>query len=227
MSDLNNSSKTTLVLVRHGNTFLKDQIPTRVGSRTDLDLVETHRSKSVGHYLKKNGLTPTVIYSSPLKRCLQTAKFAQEAMGTKLHVHIEKLFSEIDYGPDENKIEEEVWYRLGSGNLNEGKAIIEQWNSKAIVPNGWIMDTSKIIKEWQDFGKMIVKKHQGEVVLVVSSNGVLRFAPYLTHDFDNFSKENSLKVATGSVSIFEKITTDSNDVNWKCKKWNEKPYKNS
>ena len=37
---------TTLIIARHGNTFDKGDIPTRVGARTDLPLVEKGRAQA-------------------------------------------------------------------------------------------------------------------------------------------------------------------------------------
>ena len=42
-------------------------------------------------------------------------------------------FVEIDYGVDENKTEEEVRLRLGNGNIEKGKKIIEDWDKNAVV----------------------------------------------------------------------------------------------
>ena len=39
---------TRIIIARHGNTFTKEQTPTRVGGRTDLPLVETERGTNIG-----------------------------------------------------------------------------------------------------------------------------------------------------------------------------------
>ena len=58
-------------------------------------------------------------------------------------------------------------------------------------------------------------------VLIVSSNGVIRFAPYITGDFAAFAKEHDIKVGTGCVCVFEKEGNNP----WKCIEWNVKPAK--
>jgi probable phosphoglycerate mutase len=58
--------------------------------------------------------------------------------------------------------------------------------------------------------------------LLVTSNGIIRFAPYLTGDFENFADEHEIKVATGSVCIFEK---NDGETFWRCLDWGVKPYK--
>ena len=47
---------TRIIIARHGNTFTKEQTPTRVGCRTDLPLVEEERGTNVGLYLTKYNL---------------------------------------------------------------------------------------------------------------------------------------------------------------------------
>ncbi len=204
---------TRLIIARHGNTFEKGQTPTRVGGRTDLALVETERGTNVGLYLKQENLMPAVVYAAPLKRTTQTAELAVKALGMDLPVVAETSFTEIDYGPDENKTEEEVIARIG-------QAAIDAWNKEATVPNGWIVNPKAIIQNWIDFGNDMMTKHTDENVLIVSSNGIIRFAPYLTGNFDAFCKEHDIKVGTGCVCIFERETGETD---WRCVAWNVKP----
>ncbi len=216
--------KTILIIARHGNTFRSGEIPTRVGARTDLPLVEEERGRAIGKYLKENNLVPGIIYTSPLLRTKRTAQLAAEEMGLD-SCSITELgdFTEIDYGVDENKTEEDVMLRLGNGNTDVGKKIIERWNSDAIVPDGWNADPQQIIETWGNFAaKLVSEKDKCNVVLLVTSNGIIRFAPYLTGDFKKFTVEHDIKVATGGICIFEK---EDGDAFWKCAAWNLKPYK--
>lgn len=212
--------RTKIIIARHGNTFRPGETPTRVGARTDLPLVETERGKSIGLYLKEHGLIPHKIYSSPLARCIETAGLAVKAMNIKRDLAILPCFTEIDYGADENKTEEEVMLRLGNGNIEKGRIIIDEWNKKAIVPDGWRADPRQIIKTWEDFAEREVPPRQ--TVLLVASNGIIRFAPCLTGSFEQFSQEYDLKVATGGLCIFEK---EDRAPFWTCTAWNIKPYR--
>ena len=72
---------TRIIIARHGNTFNKGDIITRVGARTDLPLTETERATNVGRYLKDRNLIPAKAFAAPLKRTVETAKLAIEAMG--------------------------------------------------------------------------------------------------------------------------------------------------
>ena len=40
-----------VLIVRHGNTFLPEETPRRVGGSTDLPLVESERASRIGQYL--------------------------------------------------------------------------------------------------------------------------------------------------------------------------------
>lgn len=211
--------KSRIIIARHGNTFKKGETPTRVGARTDLSLVEEQRGRSIGKFLYEHDLIPDIIYASPLKRAKQTAELAIEEMHIDKRIINLDSFTEIDYGPDENKTEEEVMRRLGNGNLDAGKKIIDAWDKEAIVPYGWLVNPKAIINTWENFANNF--EHIHKTVLIVTSNGIIRFAPYLTGDFASFSEKHAIKVSTGGVCIFEK---EDNERHWDCVEWNIKPF---
>lgn len=231
-------SKTRLLIARHGNTFRKGETPTRVGGRTDLELVEEGKGRAIGKYLKDKNLIPTEVFSAPLKRTTQTAQLAMKELGISGRPTPESAFTEIDYGPDENKTEDAVCLRLGrlvaryTGRTPEnmtdddliplGEQVISVWNRYAEAPPGWIVDPAEIIEDWKCFATTMEKEHQGENILLVTSNGIARFAPHLTADFNKFAEENELKIATGGLCIFEK---EEGDVHWTCTDWNVRPDK--
>lgn len=204
---------TRLVIVRHGNTFSKGQTPLRVGARTDLPLVETERGTNVGKYLRMRTIIPDVVFTAPLKRTMETARLAIASLDKDIKLIIDERFREIDYGPDEGKTEEEVVARIG-------QKAIEEWDRAGIVPDGWSVSVDEIIKEWKKFAKEIEAQYKNKTVMVVSSNGIIRFAPYLTGDFDRFSEEFNIKVGTGSVCVLEK---DEDDKFWRVVEWGTKP----
>ena len=214
---------TILAIARHGNTFSPGEPPRRVGAGTDLPLTERNRGRCIGRYLRDKGLIPTGVYAAPLLRTVQTAESATEVMGLKIDVVTLSDFVEIDYGPDENKTEEEVELRLGGGDRDKGKAIIDEWNKRATVPEGWNANPRRIIDAWLDFAEnTVVRLHRNETALLVTSNGIIRFAPYLTGGFENFARKHDIKVATGSICIFEK---NDDEIFWRCLAWGLKPYK--
>lgn len=197
-----------LIVIRHGNTFNKGDIVTRVGGRTDLPLVESglEQGRRVGTYLKAHNLIPDVVFAAPLKRTMETARQAGFTDVRSLDI-----FTEIDYGPDENKPEEAVVERLG-------QEALDRWNKEAIVPNGWKVDVQKIIKDWLSFSSQVALS--GKTTAVFSSNGIMRFIPHITGDFEKFTETHDIKVGTGRICIFE---FDAEKGRWICTGWNIKP----
>jgi probable phosphoglycerate mutase len=65
-------------------------------------------------------------------------------------------------------------------------------------------------------------------VLVISSNGIIRFAPVLTGEGDSFYERHKPKVATGALCRFEWIGKNEgagewDKQKWYCEEWNVKP----
>lgn len=203
---------TTLIIARHGNTFESGETPRRVGARTDLSLTEAGReqARAIGRYLRAHELVPDVAYSSTLRRTIETADLAvRECL--KQPVFPLAIFDEIDYGPDENKTEDEVVARIGADALKD-------WDDHAAVPPGWHADPARITENWHGFAKQITEHGDGEIVLAVTSNGIARFAPHITGDFESFRKNNSLKIATGALCIL-----DHDGIRWSIRAWNLRP----
>jgi probable phosphoglycerate mutase len=205
--------KTRLIVARHGNTFQAGETPTRVGAKTDLDLVPSgqEQARILGLYLKAHNLNPDIVIAAGLKRAFNTAAIAVESAGLKLNIAIDSNFNEIDYGPDENKTEEEVVSRIGQG-------AIDSWNKDAVVPNGWNVKPDQIIEAWHELAKQCREKNSGKTTMVVTSNGIARFSPHITGDFEGFCKNYSIKISTGAICVFE---FDGNS--WKVCDWNVKP----
>ena len=226
----------TLIIARHGNTFRPGETPTRVGAHTDLPLVEEERARGIGRYLRDvKNIIPTRILAAPLQRTLRTAQLAAEELGNPAPVIPDARFVEVDYGPDENKTEAEVMARLGriaceaQGKTPEsltpeqlealGAKAIELWNSQAIAPHGWQVDVPAIISAWQQLAAEVA---EGDTVLCVSSNGVIRFAPHITGDYAGFCAEHDIKVPTGGLCIF---TSADGGATWQCREWGVKAFK--
>lgn len=160
---------TRLLVARHGNTFAPGDVVRRVGT-TDLSLVASglNQGRLLGVYLKQQHLIPDVIFTSKLKRAIQTAEQAQLTMGSDLPIETLSIFNEIDYGPDENQPEENVIARIG-------KDAMSAWETQAIVPQGWSVDPDTLIKNWLDFSIHLRTNYMGKTCLVITSNGVARF----------------------------------------------------
>ena len=203
---------TTLIIARHGNTFGPDDTPTRVGARTDLPLVDSgkRQAMNIGLWLKDNEIVPDVVYSSSLRRTIETAEIAIGQTPFPQPVFPLDIFNEIDYGPDENKPEDDVIARIG-------EQAIKDWDEKAIVPDGWIVDPNEITENWNNFAAHAVQEEQ-DTVMVVTSNGIARFAPHILGDFEEFAAKNKIKLSTGALAVFE-----YENGAWACKNWNFRP----
>lgn len=204
---------TTLIIARHGNTFGPGDTVTYVGARTDLPLVDkgVEQARAIGKFLKENRLIPDVVYASHLKRAQETARIAIQESGVTNPVYALDIFNEIDYGPDENKTREDVVARIG-------EEALKNWDEQSLVPEGWLADPDSIIQNWLGFAKQVCAYDDNETVLVVTSNGIARFAPHITGDYGAFSASHSPKLTTGALAIF---THD--DRGWTLQEWNLKP----
>lgn len=204
---------TNLYIVRHGNTFDKGDKIVRVGLKTDLPLSNSGKEQAslLGKYLKLHNINIDAVFCSNLKRTFETANIALKAADLDLPVTAKSIFNEIDYGEDEGKPEEEVIARIGQKQM-------DLWNKKAIVPTGWIVNPNNIIENWKTFAKDIKQSYPNQNILVVTSNGIARFAPYLTENFDAFKEKYDIKLSTGSISC---LKTKGNT--WEVLFWNTKP----
>lgn len=205
--------KTTLLIARHGNTFDKGDTVLRVGARTDLPLSASgqEQARLLGQYLATAHPRIDAFFTSRLQRTQQTAALAQQQLGSKLELRIDPIFDEIDYGPDEGKPETDVVARIGQDAL-------DAWEFEAAPPPGWQVDPETIIQNWKNFAQTISHSYAGGTVLVVTSNGIARFAPYLLPDPQNFMQTHRIKLATGAVSCL----THSKE-GWHVEYWNRRP----
>lgn len=204
---------TRLLIARHGNTFDAHETPRRVGGRTNLPLSSSGReqAQALGRYLRQRGLLPDMVFTSRLQRTMETAYLALQEAGKRLSPVPLASFDEIDYGPDENRTEAEVVARIGL------KAISD-WDESAILPDGWQADTAAIIENWKKFAANVAEQYEGDTVLVVTSNGIARFAPHITGDMAGFRTRHKLKISTGALCV---LTFEAGA--WRVAEWNVRP----
>ena len=202
---------TQLLIIRHGNTFNADEKPRRVGGRTDIPLVQSgiDQARALGAYIRREKLLPTAIYASELQRAQQTASMMAHDANLKIDIQTDKNFNEIDHGPDENKTEDEIIKRIG-------KKSLEDWDDYNVVPDGWKVDPREVQKSWVNFANDTIHNREGQLTCVVSSGGIIRFAPIILDDKDLPNGE-SPKVKTASLSLFHH---DGHE--WHCEFWNKR-----
>lgn len=204
---------TRLLITRHGNTFEPGETPRRAGARTDMPLATKGReqARALGLFLCANGMAPDAVYTGTLRRTIETAQEIIKAAGLERPMNRADFLNEIDYGPDENKTEDEVKARIG-------EAAVKAWDEEGTPPPGWLVDPAGIVLNWQAFAENIRRDHPDGTVLAVTSNGIARFAPCLTGDVDGFRRTHALKIATGALCVlcFEGHA-------WKIRDWNIRP----
>ena len=204
---------TTLLIARHGNNFNPGETITRVGAKSDLPLSKTGMAQglALGKYLKQHNLIPQKIFTSELQRTIQMAKQVQKAIGQKIPTEALELFNEIDYGPDEGKCEEDVINRVG-------EEALRFWDEDSLPPMGWAVDTVGLRAAWYDLGERIARQHAGETVMVITHNGVARFASILTGDAKGLKCMDGARLSTGAFGHL--VHTDPF---WECLEWNIQP----
>lgn len=187
---------TRLLIARHGNTFESGETPIRIGSRTDLPLTEKGREQArrLGFFLVTYFPQLAVVYSSELQRTQEMAHIALATakIAAPLHSSSLAMLNEIDYGCDEGKTDAEVIARIGFDALTA-------WEQFAAVPSGWLVDPEKIKRDWQQLAEQVKLKYTDKTVLIITSNGIARFALSLIPEKQK-DKLTSVKMATGAVS---------------------------
>lgn len=151
---------------------------------------------------KSSGFTFSQAYCSPLKRTHQTGDKILTANHDVKSLEILEFLTEIDYGIDENKPEEDVIARLG-------KDAIERWDKEAMPPEGWNVNPHQIIQEWKSFFKK--QAQSGHDILVVTSNGIARFA---LDAVDEVATDAPRKLRTAAYGIVEIENNTSKITAW-------------
>lgn len=159
-----------LIICRHGNTFDKGDVVTRVGGRTDLPLSSSGRAQAEALARHFAGTRFKAAYCSSLRRTRETA---EAILGTAVDaptLSVLPFLTEVDYGPDENQPEEDVVARIG-------EAALRAWEEDSIPPDGWQVDKPAILAGWRALLAEGARLQPGEIILVVTSNGIARFLP--------------------------------------------------
>ncbi|WP_084421085.1 histidine phosphatase family protein [Henriciella litoralis] len=187
---------TRVYILRHGNTFDAGDTVTRVGARTDLSLSASGKAQAEAmsaHFAAK-GVEFAAIVAGPLKRTLETAEAVQRGQQAGGKMIVAEFLREIDYGPDENQPEENVIARIGEDALRA-------WEENATPPPGWQVDPQQSRQNWREFFSALAADAPEGPVLVVTSNGVARFA--LLAAGGDVAERPDLKLKTGAYGTLE------------------------
>lgn len=209
------SSETTLILVRHGNTFDSNETPVQVGFKTDLPLTPQGKQQATifANYLKISQINPDVIYAGQLKRQQETAEVIGKAFN--LPFCFEPGLNEIDYGLWEGQTEIEIkqkWIKA-----------YQDWLEAAIWPKvifGSSLESHLAkIKTWLEHLK---REHPNQTVVGVTSNGIIRLFLYFSNlNWPKLVETRHLadyKVKTGH---YCKLTLTSEGLS--IQEWNKRP----
>ncbi len=197
-----------LFVVRHGNTFAPGEAPRRVGVRTDIPLVESGIAQAValGAWFVQQGIVFDRALSAPLIRTRQTAEAILAASSAPCPLGIADFLAEIDHGPDENGLEEDVVARIGD-------AAITAWDERAEAPADWIVDREGRIAAWR---ALFAGPAPGNSLLV-TSNGAARFALFAADSLAEQARASgrNLKLRTGAYGEIMQTGPDSLEIaNW-------------
>jgi 2,3-bisphosphoglycerate-dependent phosphoglycerate mutase len=185
----------------------------RIGARTDLPLTSAGQSQAdrLGIHIQRMELKIDRAFSGTLRRTEETAVRLLAKAQAPIPITKLSFLNEIDLGPDENQTEEFVRARLGDEALN-------RWDAEAEPPSGWFVDRDKMIHGWRVLASELASTFPGQCILIVSSSGVLRFAPWILDDVPSFCIQHSLKMATGALSHLS-----HQDGSWRVVDWNRRP----
>ncbi|WP_156678245.1 histidine phosphatase family protein [Sphingomonas profundi] len=160
---------TTLVIVRHGNTFAPGETPLRIGARTDLPLVPggIAQARALGGWFAGAGIRFDRAFVSPLRRTQETAALILDDQPDPPAIEPAGWLAEIDHGPDEGRTDAAVVARIGADAL-------AQWDERAVPPPGWLVDKESRLAAWRALYD--AAEGMGGTLLIVTSNGSARFA---------------------------------------------------
>lgn len=198
-----------LLIARHGNTFDKGDEIRRVGKRTDLPLSSSGQIQAhhLGQYLTKHYPQLNRVFCSSLQRTQQTAQAVLAAYQPQsLALEVRPSWDEIDYGPDENQPETAVLARLGAD-------VLTAWDEQQLIPEGWRVDINALHNSWQQFSAELTSHTSAQTWLVITSQGIARFAETLLP-----LPLPTRKLATTAVSHFS-----YQQGQWQLEYWNRKP----
>lgn len=203
-----------LVLARHGNTFGPDDTPVWVGANEDLALVDKglEQSREIGRALSAAGVVPDRIIAGPLKRTRTGAALAGEQCGYSGEIEIDDRLREIDYG---------VWGGKPDAEIAEqwGRSAIDAWRERSVIPAGagWKPSAGTLQANARAVYDAATRDRSADTaVLIVTSNGVLRF--FHTLLAGKTARPEDAKVKTGRLGA-ARITADGAQL--LC--WNAEP----
>jgi phosphoserine phosphatase len=158
------SAATIIILVRHGH--VPGISPERFRGRTDIEL--TDRGVAEAHKTAEwiaRFWQPAIVYSSPMKRCRDTAT----AIATRCKVSVEVLpsFNDIDYG--------EWQWQTHDAVAAQWPALYRRWRMTPHLmrfPKGEAFQ--ELVARAADALRLVIEKHPAETIVMVGHDSVNR-----------------------------------------------------
>ena len=203
-----------LFLIRHGNTFAPGEPVLRVGRHEDLPLVEKglEQAHANAAALRRLGVMPACVYASSLQRARRCGEIILEDLGLDSEPTVDDRMMEIDYGAWGGFTDEDIAARFGPDQL-------AAWNEHGIwPPDGvWGEGEAQVRGRVRNFISELTNRHApDDDIVIVSSNGVLRFALNLVPGCT--FNEAARKMKTGNMGL---VVWDGDA--FAVEFWNRKP----
>ncbi|MEM0083814.1 MAG: histidine phosphatase family protein [Candidatus Methanomethylicia archaeon] len=181
-----------ILLIRHGETEWNVERVFRGRKDIPLSKIGRKQAELLGKYLRDIDIN--VVYSSPLKRALETAEYIVEYHDKPVEIIVDDDLIDINYGSWEGKSEDEVKEIYGE--------LYEEWiNNPHLVkfPNGESLEDvrSRLMR----FIGKIVRGIEGNIA-IVSHRVVLKVMICMLLGLDN-SKFWNIRIDCGGITIFE------------------------
>lgn len=183
----------TLLLIRHGETEWNAQGRFRGHADINLSSRGLEQARTLGRGLP-HAFSVAYVYSSPLKRCLDTARALREALHVPLIV--EPLLIDLNFGEWQGKLPEEV--------ASQYPREYEAWLQGDIylqLPGGESLAAAA--ERLRSFLDSTTPRHAGEIVAVVTHEILCQLATCLLLGLP-LSSFRRIRYDTASVSIFRR-----------------------
>jgi phosphoserine phosphatase len=158
------TQSTTIVLVRHGH--VPGITPARFRGRTEIELTErgVHEARSTAEWIGRVW-RPTIVYTSPLKRCIDTGN----PIARQCNVNAEVLhyLDDLDYGDWQWKTHDAV--------AAEWPVMYRRWQMTphfVRFPNGESLQ--ELLARAADAVRVALERHPAQTIVMVGHDSVNR-----------------------------------------------------
>lgn len=163
-----------ILCVRHGNTFAPGARVVYVGGKDDPALTEEGetQARDLAIALARARVPVAGVFCAPLERTRRFAEIVALSLALPMLPVADARLTEIDYGDWTGRTNEEI-----VGDLGQGEALC-QWNEGGVWPqeSHWAESEADLKRRVAAFYAMLRERFsEDDTVLVVSSNGVLRY----------------------------------------------------